>query len=74
MQSDLFFSSFKMKEAIFLVAAILWTVMLATILMAMMLYNSISLLVSLGFALSFWVAKKKKNKKRTLFVKTYLCK
>ena len=74
MQSDLFFSSFKMKEAIFLVAAILGSVMLATILMAMMLYNSISLLVSLGFALSFWVAKKKKNKKRTLFVKTYLCK
>lgn len=63
-----------MKEAIFLVAAILGTVMLATILIAMMLYNSISLIVSLGFALSFWVAKKKKSKKRTLFVKTYLCK
>lgn len=63
-----------MKEAIFLVASILWTVMLATILIAMMLYNSISLIVSLGFALSFWISKKKKNKKRTLFVKTYLCK
>ena len=63
-----------MKEAIFLVASILWTVMLATILIAMMLYNSISLIVSLGFALSFWISKKKKNNKRTLFVKTYLCK
>jgi hypothetical protein len=63
-----------MKEAIFLVAAILGVVMLASILMAMVLYNSISLIVSLGFALSFWVAKKKKNKKRTLFVKNYLCK
>ena len=56
-----------MKEAIFLVAAILGVVMLASILMAMVLYNSISLIVSLGFALSFWVAKKKRRRTKVLF-------
>lgn len=56
-----------MKEAIFLVVATLGVVMLATILIAMMLYNSISLIVSLGFALSFWISKKKKRRTKVLF-------
>lgn len=56
-----------MKETIFLVTAILGVVMLASILMAMVLYNSISLIVSLGFALSFWVAKKKRRRTKVLF-------
>lgn len=66
--SQIYFSYFlKMKDAILSMLVILVVVMLATALMAIMLYNSLFLLAGIGYGLSFLIVKKRiKNRKQKI--------
>nr|DAN63529.1 MAG TPA: hypothetical protein [Caudoviricetes sp.] len=56
-----------MKDAILSMLVILVVVMLATALMAIMLYNSLFLLAGIGYGLSFLIVKKRiKNRKQKI--------
>ena len=56
-----------MKDAILSMLVILVVVMLATALMAIMLYNSLFLLAGIGYGLSFLIVEKRiKNRKQKI--------